>query len=167
MPTVDSEMAEIRDVIDNSIINVKQSVTITRSIIKQCIPCLKSGIDDGDLWFPSHHSRYRFHVILYLLFNPMIVYNPIVLLKSTIVFIPKYYNKLLSSSGNDRGIFIINSILKLFDNVLLLYLYRLRLSTSDMQFGFKARHSTSLCTLIFNEVAKHYVKNKEMCIVVF
>ena len=29
-----------------------------------------------------------------------------------------------------------------------------------MQFGFKARHSTSLCTLIFKEVVNHYMNNR-------
>ena len=63
----------------------------------------------------------------------------------------KDYKTSLSSCVNYSGISLFNNICKLFDSVLL-YLYRSQLSTFDMQFGFKARHSTSLCTLIFKEV---------------
>ena len=55
MPTDDSKMAEMHDVIDNSIANEKQSVTNTPSLIQQCITCLKSGKDDGELGFKSDH----------------------------------------------------------------------------------------------------------------
>ena len=32
--------------------------------------------------------------------------------------------------------------------------------TSDMQFGFKANHSTVMCSLVYLEVINHYVKNR-------
>ena len=90
MPTDDSEMSEIRDVIDNSITKEKQSVTITPSLIKQCLKPVK---DIGDLGFKSDHLiNSGYHFLLYcLLFNSMIVhgYAPTVLLKSTIVYIRK------------------------------------------------------------------------------
>ena len=57
-----------------------------------------------------------------------------------------------------------HNIYKMFDNGLL-YLYRPQLSTSDMKFGFKARHSTSLCTLIFKEVINHYINNNHYVLV--
>ena len=67
-------------------------------------------------------------------------YIPTVLLMSTIVS-------------------LFNSICKRFDDVLL-YVCRPQQSTSDMQFRFKARHSTSLCTLIFKEAMNHYLSNR-------
>ena len=70
-------------------------------------------------------------------------YTPDVLLKSTIVSIPKEVS--LSNSDNYSGISLFNCICKLFDNVILL-LYKSQLSPSEMQFGFKEKHSTSLCT---------------------
>ena len=79
-----------------------------------------SGKDDGDLGFKSDHliigSR-RLHFVLSLLFNVMINhgYTPDVLLKSTIVSIPKDPKVLLPNSDNCRGISLFNCICKLFD----------------------------------------------------
>ena len=62
----------------------------------------------------------------------------------------------LTSIDNYRGISLFNSICKLFDNVILL-LYGNELQSSDMQFGFKQGHSTTLCSLIYKEVVNHYL----------
>ena len=59
-----------------------------------------------------------------------------VLLKSTIVSIPKDPKVSLSNSDNYRGISLFNCICKLFDNVIWL-LYKSELSSFEMQFGFK------------------------------
>ena len=85
-------------------------------------------------------------------------YTPTVLLKSTIVYIPKDNKACLSNSDNYRGISLFNSINKLFDHVIL-YLYKDQLQSSDMQFGYKKGHSTTLCTLVYKEVISHYVNN--------
>ena len=112
-----------------------------------------AGKDDGDLGFKSDHlinGSHRLHVVLSLLFNVMVNhgYTPDVLLKSTIVSIPKDPKALLSNRDNYRGISLFNCICKLFDNVILL-LYKSQLSPSEMQFGFKEKHSASLCTLMY------------------
>ena len=65
----------------------------------------------------------------------------------------------MSNSDNYRGISLFNCICKLFDNVILL-LYKSQLSLSEMQFGFKEKHSTSLCTLMYSEIINHYTNNK-------
>ena len=85
-------------------------------------------------------------------------YTPTVLLKSTIVSIPKDNKASLSNSDNCRGISVFNSINKLFDHVIL-YLYKDQFQSSDMQFGYKKGHSTTLCTLVYKEVISHYVNN--------
>ena len=123
-------MAQIRDAIDKSLKRDRQSVIITPAIIKQCISRLKSGKDDGDLGFKSDHlitGSHRLHVVLSLIFNVMVNhgYTPDVLLKSTIVSIPKYPKVSLSNSDNYRGISLFNCICKLFDNVILLLYSRL------------------------------------------
>ena len=157
-------MAQLCDAIDKSLKSDRQSVIITPAIIKQCISRIKSGKDDGDVGFKSDHlnngSR-RLHVVLPLLFNVMINhgYTPDVLLKSTIVSIPKVPNVSLSNSDNHRGISLFNCIFKLFDNVIL-FLYKLQLSPSEMQFGFKEKHFTSLCTLMCSDIINHYTNNK-------
>ena len=162
--TDDIEMAHIRDAIDKSLKRDRQSVIITPAIIKQCILRFKSGENDGDLGFKSDHlinGSHRLHVVLSLLFNVMINhgYTPDVLLKSTIVSIPKDPKVSLSNSDNYRGISLFNCICKLFNNVILL-LYKSQLSPSEMQFGFKEKHSTSLCTLMYSEIINHYTNNK-------
>ena len=66
---------------------------------------IKIWEDDGDLGFKSDHlinGSHRLHVVLSLLFNVMIIhgYTPDVLLKSTIVSIPKDPKVSLSNSDN-------------------------------------------------------------------
>ena len=109
----DIEMAHIRDTIDKSLKSDRQSVIITLAIIKQCISRLKSGKDDGDLGFKSEHvinGSHRLHVVLSLLFNIIVNhgYTPDVLLKSTIVSIPKDPKVSLSNSENYRGMSLFN-----------------------------------------------------------
>ena len=38
-------------------------------------------------------------------------------------------------------------------------MFKAELSTSDMQFGYKEGHSTTLCTPVFKEVISNYVNN--------
>ena len=73
--------------------------------------------------------------------------TPADLLKSTIVSIPKDNKKLHTGSDNYRGISLFNSLSKLFDHIILLK-YSKQLQSSDMLFGYKGGHSTTLCTLI-------------------
>ena len=65
----------------------------------------------------------------------------------------------MSNSDNYSGISFFNCICKLFDNVILL-LYKSQLSPSEMQFGFKEKHYTSLCILMYSEIITHYTNNK-------
>ena len=100
----------------------------------------------------------RLRVLLSLLFNAMIVHGhyPTELLKSTIVSIPKDNTASLSNSDNYRGISLFNSIHKLFDYVII-DICGDSLSTSDMQYGYKNNHSTTMCTVILKEVIHHYI----------
>ena len=98
--------------------------------------------------------------MLCLLFNAMLIhgYTPDDLLKSSIISIPKNRTASLTTSDNYRGISLFNAICKLLDNVILL-LYGDELQSSDMQFGYKQGHSTTLCTLIYKEVVHHYLNS--------
>ena len=62
------------------------------------------------------------------------------------------------TSDNYRGISLFYAICKLFDNVILV-LYGDELQSSDMQFRYKQGHSTTLCTLIYEEVVHHYLNS--------
>ena len=138
-------------------------VFITPTIIRQALRKLKPEKGDGDRGFKSDHllhSTHRFHVLLCLLFNTILVhgYTPDDLLNSSIISIPKDGTVSLTTSDNYRGISLFNAICKLFDNVILV-LYGDELQSSDMQFGYKQGHSTTLCTLIYKEVVHHYLNS--------
>ena len=87
---------------------VFDKATITPEIVKTCISKFNSGKDDGDIGFKSDHiinGTHRLNVLLLLLFNTMIShgYTPTVLLKSTIVSIPKDNKASLSNSDMQFG----------------------------------------------------------------
>ena len=76
---------------------------------------------------------------------------------STIVPIPK--PKLDACiSNNYRSIALCSIIGKLIDLVLLNKLAD-KLVTSDLQFGFKKGHSTSMCTQLLKETVSYYTSN--------
>ena len=96
--------------------------------------------------------------MLCLLFNSMLThgYYPKELV-NTIISIPKDKSISLSKSTNYRGISLFNSINKLFDYVII-DLCGDTLLTSKMQFGFKPKHSTTLCTTVLKEIINYYVR---------
>ena len=155
-------MREIHDVI-NSRLPTSTHTTVTPDIIKQCIHKLKPGKDDGDLGFKSDHiinGSHRLHILLSLLYNLMLVhgYTPTDLLKSSVISIPKDAKVSLSNIDNYRGIALFNCFCKLYDNITL-FLHGNYLNTSDMQFGYKKGHSTTMCTLIYKEIINQYINN--------
>ena len=85
-------------------------------------------------------------------------YNPKELVKSTIISIPKDKSISLSKSTNCRGISLFNSINKLFDYVIIDLCVIYTLLTSKMQFVFKPKHSTTLCTPVLEEIINYYVR---------
>ena len=134
------ELSSLRDVVNRNI-NVFEKGTVTSEIVKTCISKPNSGKDDGDIGFKSDHIINGTHVLL------SHGYTPTVLLKSTIVSIPKDNKASLSNSDNYRGISLFNSINTLFDHVIL-YLYKDQFQSSDMQFGYK-KDTLQRCVLWF------------------
>lgn len=135
---------------------------ITPHVIQSCMLKLNRDKSDGNLGFNSNHlinGGHRLHVMLSMLFNSMLVhgYYPSILLKSTIISIPKDRTASLSDSNNYRGISLFNSISKLYDYVMI-ELCGDELMSSDMQFAYKSNHSTTLCTDIFKEVIDCYIR---------
>ena len=112
-----------------------------------CITKLKSGKGDGNKGFTSDHLHYsgkRLHILLSLLFKSISFhgYSPNELLLSTIISIPKDVKSSLSSADNYRGISLFNSIAKVF-NYVIIELFDGSLQTTDMQFAYKSKHSTT------------------------
>jgi hypothetical protein len=77
---------------------------------------------------------------------------------STIIPIPKKRNANAADSNNFRGISLSSVFCKVFDNIILEKFYD-KLCTSDLQFGFKAKSSTHMCTMVLKETISYYVKN--------
>ena len=82
-------------------------------------------------------------------------HTPRDLLAFTIISIPKDMIASLCTSDNYRGILCS----MLFVRCLIMYLCDDILYTAEMQFGFKQKHSTVVCSLIYKEVVSNYVQN--------
>ena len=84
-------------------------------------------------------------------------YYPVELFKSTIISIPKDRTASLLNSDNYREISLFNSICKVYDYVII-ELCKNSFSTSEMQFGFKEKHSTTMCTVILSEKIQNSIE---------
>ncbi len=165
VPTNDREMSELYANVRSKVLECDLSILhdVTPCLIQRCIKKLKSGKGDGGEGFKSDHlinSCTRLHVLLSILFRSIVMhgYSPRNLLVSTIVSIPKDSKASLCNQDNYRGISLFNSIAKVFDYVII-DLFGDHLMTSDMQFAYKEKHSTTLCSVIYLETLQHYAKN--------
>ena len=78
------------------------------------------------------------------------------MLLSVLVPIPKNKRKTrksLADSNHYRSITLSSVMGKILDHIVLTK-HGNNLATSDLQFGFKAEHSTTQCTFILNEVVQ-------------
>ena len=66
--------------------------------------------------------------------------------------------KFLRESSNYRGIALNSSLSKLLEHVILVN-HKEALATSWMQFGFKAKSSTTQCTFVLQETIQYYLNN--------
>jgi hypothetical protein len=131
--------------------------------IKKAVVHLKHGKHDGSTGhYTDHliHGTERLHTYLALLFSSMLhhSYAPESFMLSTVVPIPKNKRKSLCDSGNYRGIALSSVLGKVLDWVILIQNEDI-FSTSDQQFGFKAAHSTSMCTYVVKETIHYYTTN--------
>ena len=164
LPRSDAEMQSLYSIVNNGVNRDQlQDIYVTSDIIAQCIKRLKRSKSVGNYGFKPYHlinGGKRLHILLSMLFKSMLIhgYNANDFVLSSIISIPKDISFSLSSSDNYRGISLFNGICKLFDYVIMHtcngYLY-----TSDMQFGFKPQHSTTMCSLVYNEIINYYLSN--------
>ena len=80
------------------------------------------------------------------------------LLIGTIIPIPKNKRKSLNDSSNYRGITLSSIMGKILDHVILNKNIDILIS-SDLQFGFKPKHSTTHCTYVAQEIINYYTNN--------
>ena len=124
---------------------------------------LKHYKSDGNI---VHFSEYlingshKLHVFLSFLYNIMLIHgsSPDELLTATIVPIPKDKKKSLCQSSNYRGIALSSIVGKVLDLIVLDNNKEI-LQSSELQFGFKPKHSTSQCTMVLNEIIEYYHSN--------
>jgi hypothetical protein len=130
--------------------------------VKDAVKQLKRGKTDGDLGHTSDHIIHgteRLYTSLSMLYSCMVThgYVPDGMLLSTIIPIPKNKKKSLSNSSNYRGIALSSILGKVLDKIILARNNEI-LNTSNMQFGFKSKHSTTQCTFVVQEVINYYIQ---------
>jgi len=77
-------------------------------------------------------------------------------LTSTVIPIQKGKGLSVTDAANDKGIALSSIFGKIFDLVVL-HRFSEQLCSSSLQFGFKAKHYTSMCTMILKEVTAYYM----------
>ena len=73
--------------------------------------------------------------------------------------IPKNYSKSLSYSDNYCAIAMSSVMCKLLDHILL-DIHSQVFVTSELQFGFKANHSTVICNFVLQETVQYYLSRE-------
>jgi hypothetical protein len=163
VPYDSDEMMLINDDVVKNII-VKNSVGDECSLdfydVKCAVSCLKPHKNDGGTGLNSDHiinagNDCLAHIAL--LFSSIVVYGdiPDSFLRSSIVPIPKGKRGTASVSTNFRGITLSSIYGKIFDKIVL-FRYGDRLSSSELQFGFKSKSSYNLCTRVLKESKSYY-----------
>jgi hypothetical protein len=133
--------------------------------IKEAISKLKRNKKDGSVGLSSDYiinagdECLTYIAFLFSLITVHGVFPDTFNKTCTIIPIPKRRNVNASDSANYRGIALSSIFGKIFDNVMLLR-YRDKLISSELQFGFKAKHSTNHCTMILKEAIAYYVRNQ-------
>jgi len=87
-------------------------------------------------------------------------------LSSTIIPIPKGHNANMCDSTNFRGIALSSLFGQTFDNIIL-DRYCDALLSSELQFGFKANHSTNMCSMVLKETISYYKQHQTPVFCVF
>ena len=162
VPTEIGELDGIRKNIATGISGSDCKAVLTSGgVLLSAINKLKSNKSDGSQGFDSDHllnGTSTLFTMICILFSVMFSHGHTAtdLLYSTIVSIPKNLRGSLCSSDNYRGIALCCSLCKVLDLVIL-DMYGQYLYTSQLQFGFKQGHSTTLCTAVYLETVNYYV----------
>jgi hypothetical protein len=150
------EMAALTNEIESSI--RCQSLTWNRinvDDIRHAINLIKAGKHDGLTGHCSDHIKngtHMLHTHMSLLFNVMISHGfaPGGFRLATLIPIPKNKIKSLNKSSNYRAVALSSILGKVLDHIFLIK-YSDILFSSELQYGFKKKHSTTQCTFVVNE----------------
>jgi hypothetical protein len=164
----DTEMAALKERLDDRISNsctcsfCTQNAVVSPTDIALAATRLNPNKKDGGGLFATDHVIHGgriLHEALSTLFTAMMCTGiaPTLMLDSVVVPIPKNTRKSLNESSNYRGIALNSPLSKLFE-ITLLMSQTAWLSTSDLQFGFKRRCSTTQCTFVLLETINYYLE---------
>jgi len=158
-----NDINHIVGLIDNLLSGCNMQSTVTCDEVSVAINKLKAAKSDGDVGLSSDYFKYSCNdlaVYISLLFTALLVHGtpPIEFATSTIIPIPKGKGLNPTDSANYRGIALSQIYGKLFDLVVL-HKFSDLLCNSSLQFGFKAKCSTSMCTMVLKEVIAYYSKH--------
>ena len=165
VPSDANMIKKIEDQIDNECEHCSEDDrVVTTHEVASAMAQLKANKSDGDVGLVSTHllmSCQRFQEGLAQLFTAILThgYTPRMILIATIASIPKDNRGNICDSSNYRGITLCSSISKLLE-LIKLKRYSHLLLTSDMQYAYKKKSSTSMCSLVVKEVANYYI-NRE------
>ena len=138
-----------------------QDIVVTEDDVVQAIHLLKKGKSDSQNLF-SEHLKYACPVIAVYLacfFTACFRHGfiPHSISDCVLIPIPKG-SKDACHSQNYRPIALASTLSKVIEHIILLK-YRDYFSSSQLQFGFKAGSSTTICTAMIKMVASHYIYN--------
>ena len=149
--------SDIESRIDNSCSNHIQNISVQN--VKDGISKLKLGKKEENGLFSNHfiYGSNRLLVVISLLFNSMLIHGiaPDDLLLGTMIPLIKNSRGSKQSSDNYRSLTIGTSLSKLLDIVILNRQADV-LDTSELQFGFKEKSSTTMCTFMVLETIAYY-----------
>ena len=133
------------------------------SDIADVIQKLKKNKSDGDAGFNSSHLKIGGHYLMIHisgLIKAMFIHGHQAdcLLLSTIVSIPKDARRDLCDDSNYRGIALCNAIGKVVDYIII-ERNQQKLKTSSLQFAYKSRMGTTMCSLVVKEIIGYYLRH--------
>ena len=131
--------------------------------VKCALKQISYGKSDGQTGlFSDHilHGTDELYDLFCDLFNAMLVHcmTPKDMLKSTMIPIVKNKRAQCNNSDNFRAICLQSVLCKLLDLMVLNREHNL-LITSELQFGFKSKHSTALATSVLLQTVDYYIDN--------
>ena len=104
------------------------------------------------------------YVHMTVLFNTILShsYVPKDMLLSALLPIPKKRKRSVNNSDNYRSIALSSIVGEVLDNIILTK-HANFFVTSDLQFGFNAKHSTRQCTFVLKEVVDFHIEHNSPC----
>ena len=143
--------------------NLEDVELISPELVGKAINLLKNDKTDPVFAFNSSCLKGAPDILcdhLANLFKMLLIHghvSPVILISS---IVPLVKDKLgdVNTSSNYRSIALSNLLLKVFDWVIIL-IYDQNLATDDLQFGYKQKTSTNMCTWLAIETIDYYIRN--------